>query len=1141
MNKVGIIIINYNSSEYLEISVKSILDAKSNTPFIIGVIDNGSSESEKKKCNAIIEEYRNSRKNVELLFIDSASNKGFSGGNNTIIEEMLKDESITHICLLNSDVIVPDNWLDELIKYDVDVIGPVTNAAGNEQTIAIPYEIEPETYNFDIVNSFARERNASYRNYLVETDLVTFFCTLIKRSVIEKVGLLDERFFPGSYEDDDYCKRIIVAENKIYIARDVFIHHFGSGSFSKLDMQRRTLIGNENRTRFEEKWNCSWEDRTWKLLKSCRDDITFLLGDRDVFSGTEQIIEELKGVESILKDWGKAILYFTSAPPKEVIVPSDGSELSFKRLCELIVGKIVNKIKKTPKEFIEKIKKQKVDREKVQKMRESFKHIYELIDNAKLAGHASICVFAPMYNNENERDGYVQRIKAIDLNVLSDLCRIYIYDEGVDCPGIRFDFIDSMHGYIVFNSHDDLQRSEIERLVRYCGRTYIHSVLRFMEDRTNRKLWEIFDYGDVVHYWDTHGAVPEEYSFSGSELGAQLAENIERFMAERVDFIIVVTNSMAKHLNDKYPAITAQIIVLPIIKEELLTPTDNLTNKLNVVTYAGGLQKWQNIELMQSAIAKIGNRYSYRIFVPSAKDFFEVWGNKPQPSDLLVTSKSSQELYKEYEKCTFGFVLRDTCTVNKVACPTKLVEYIKYGIIPIMKSEEIGDFVNLGMQYISVDDFISTDQISMEDRERIINANFKVLDAIAQSYKNAVRDLKKSFYNEYPSIKQEKSKISIGIVVTTFDKGGLEQVVLNLYFGYKKAGFRTYLICQQNILGIMAEQISNDDLIVIENNKSLFIKTLYDKQINILHYHYNTFGMREAKARGVKIIYTMHNVYTWKSDFEINEYRKRLEIVDIIVPVSNLVKNYFIKRTGDSDNRYKVIYNGILFDELNNKELPERLYRKSLGLQETDIVIAFVASFYPAKYQIGMIGVMEELIKQVPNVKLLYVGNGENEYYKLFDAELQKSVAKGNIQVVPYFNHKYMGEFLREIVDIFTLPTLQEGCSNAVLEAIYCDKPMILTDVGNAKDVKYLGSSIVVSPAYKDITVLTNNEIQEISLHKISTNQKELVYAFKKMISALEEYKKRAKIAYADKERFNAEYMIAQYVSIIDHLLKGNE
>ena len=532
------------------------------------------------------------------------------------------------------------------------------------------------------------------------------------------------------------------------------------------------------------------------------------------------------------------------------------------------------------------------------------------------------------------------------------------------------------------------------------------------------------------------------------------------------------------------------------------------------------------------------NLYQYKMYVPDPEEFRRLWGNRNSDIDMVVESKSPEDLYKAYETCDFGFVLRDSSPVNYVACPTKIIEYLRFGIIPVLKSEEIGDFIALGMQYIPYTDLMNGLKITEQERKAMVEQNYLILDKLMKIYTDGIQNLKSMVEKEITieKIQQKGDRPVIGIVVTTFDKGGLEQVVLNLYHGYKKKGYQVYMLCQENVLGIMAKQVETEEMLVFNSSMKTFLNYLYDKNITVLHYHYNIFGCREAKARGVHTVYTMHNVYTWKNDQEIKAYSEALDTMDKVIPVSNLVKEYYLARTNAKKDNLQVIYNGIDFEELSAKELPKELEREALGIQSTDVTIGFVASFYPVKYQIGMIGVMEELTKTYPNARLLFIGNSENDYYQTFLREYEKSPAKDSMQLVPYFEHKYMGEFLRKVVDIFTLPTLQEGCSNAVLEAIYCDRPMVLTNVGNAKDVESLESCEVVRAAYDDIVTTSNDQMIKISAKKDSANKKELVEAYSKVIGGLDAYKKAAKLSDAEKKVYETSHMVDQYVDIIGNM-----
>ncbi|WP_139193034.1 glycosyltransferase family 2 protein [Anaerobacillus alkalilacustris] len=76
---------------------------------------------------------------------------------------------------------------------------------------------------------------------------------LIKREVVEKVGLLDERFTPGNFEDNDYSLRIWQNGYILKLCRNTFINHAGSTSW-KADHSNFAQAFYDNNKKFEDKW-----------------------------------------------------------------------------------------------------------------------------------------------------------------------------------------------------------------------------------------------------------------------------------------------------------------------------------------------------------------------------------------------------------------------------------------------------------------------------------------------------------------------------------------------------------------------------------------------------------------------------------------------------------------------------------------------------------------------------------------------------------------------------------------------------------------------------------------------------------------------------------------------------------------------
>lgn len=357
--------------------------------------------------------------------------------------------------------------------------------------------------------------------------------------------------------------------------------------------------------------------------------------------------------------------------------------------------------------------------------------------------------------------------------------------------------------------------------------------------------------------------------------------------------------------------------------------------------------------------------------------------------------------------------------------------------------------------------------------------------------------------------------IAIGLVVSSFDKGGLEQSVFNLYEGYWKKGIKVYVLCQTNIIGHFAKKLhSPEHLLIFNNNEKRFVDFCLHNRISWLHYHYNTFMMEKIRVLGIKTIYTIHSIYSWMSDTEIINRAKSINTADYVVAVSKFTKDYYCKRTKTPSSKVSIIPIGINTKELEGNNLDNRYTRESLGFSEQDTVLGFIASFHEIKHQMNMVGAMEKIIRTKPHANLIFLGNIlQKNYYKIVKRYWENSSAKNNIIHIPYIDHAQIGQFLRETIDIFILPTIQEGCSNAVSEALYCGKPMLLTDVGNAPDLRHLESVTIVSRAYENLYSFRQKDISKISLEKESRNNNEIVVGVINIINHLNEQTIAAKSA----------------------------
>jgi len=250
----SIIILTFNQWEYTKKCVKS-LRAQTPEPHEIIFVDNGSTDSTLKWLKELAKE----NKNYKL--IENKQNLGFAKGCNQGIEASLGE----FILLLNNDVVVAQGWLSGLLDClqhapHAGIVGPMTN------NISGPQQVMDDSYrSVDDLEKYAANFREQYRHRRIPLRRIIGFCMLFKRALAEQIGMLDESFGTGNFEDDDYCLRGTLAGHNNYIAGDVFIHHYGSRSFIGNKINYGAAMS-DNRKIIDKKWTLSTANPLGKKL-----------------------------------------------------------------------------------------------------------------------------------------------------------------------------------------------------------------------------------------------------------------------------------------------------------------------------------------------------------------------------------------------------------------------------------------------------------------------------------------------------------------------------------------------------------------------------------------------------------------------------------------------------------------------------------------------------------------------------------------------------------------------------------------------------------------------------------------------------------------------------------------------------------
>jgi GT2 family glycosyltransferase len=229
MTTASIIIPSYNRLDLLQRCVSSIRQ-HTKSPYELIIVDNASTDGTSEWCR---------REN--LIFISLPRNEGFPIACN----KGLRLSSGDILVLLNNDTVVTPNWLTNMIAAlnchsDVGIVGPVTNYASGSQQVHYPFGDLAE------FQRIAAEVNVLDSSKWKRVERIVGICFVFQRSLMEKIGYLDERFSPGHYEDDDFC---------LLVCHDSLIYHEGSASFKREGEEQQQQLVERNYRKFIEKWH----------------------------------------------------------------------------------------------------------------------------------------------------------------------------------------------------------------------------------------------------------------------------------------------------------------------------------------------------------------------------------------------------------------------------------------------------------------------------------------------------------------------------------------------------------------------------------------------------------------------------------------------------------------------------------------------------------------------------------------------------------------------------------------------------------------------------------------------------------------------------------------------------------------------
>ncbi len=221
---ISIIIVNWNGKKWLQKCLSSLY-AQTYKNFEIVFVDNGSTDD---SVNYVRNNFPHTR------IVRSEINLGFAGGNNLGYKKA-KGE---FILLLNNDIYVRENFLKDFLK----AFKEIPNLASVQSKIVLM----DNPQKLDLVGAYWTDssflyyyglgKDAKLKKYNIP---MPFFSNkgasmMIKRQIIEKIGLFDEDFF-NYYEETDFCHRAWLAGYECWYWPEAVVYHALGGTSITFD------------------------------------------------------------------------------------------------------------------------------------------------------------------------------------------------------------------------------------------------------------------------------------------------------------------------------------------------------------------------------------------------------------------------------------------------------------------------------------------------------------------------------------------------------------------------------------------------------------------------------------------------------------------------------------------------------------------------------------------------------------------------------------------------------------------------------------------------------------------------------------------------------------------------------------------
>lgn len=256
--RVYTILLNWNNYEDTKTCLESLQQATYSNLRIV-VVDNGSADGSGQRLRQEFPQHP---------FVFNEGNLGFSKGCNRGTRVALEDKDCAYVLLLNNDAVVPPNFLEQAIDNaeadsGIGLVGGKVLHSPESKVISYAGGHIDRLRGQVVIRGFNEKDRGQY-DEAGEVGFVTGAFMLIKREVLERVGLLPEEYFFG-IEEWDYSLHVQQAGYKLYYVPEFVAYHKGDGSHWNYD-PRFNYVSYRSKLIFQEKYLPKGLFPVWRII-----------------------------------------------------------------------------------------------------------------------------------------------------------------------------------------------------------------------------------------------------------------------------------------------------------------------------------------------------------------------------------------------------------------------------------------------------------------------------------------------------------------------------------------------------------------------------------------------------------------------------------------------------------------------------------------------------------------------------------------------------------------------------------------------------------------------------------------------------------------------------------------------------------